>query len=68
MEYIARYAIALRVSDDDRVKFLRQPFFTESAVAEISVKVRDRQHHLIGIMRLVDDIVFHQQFGGRLGR
>ena len=68
MERIARYAVALRVSGDDAIKLLRQPLFTESAVAEISVKVRDRQHHLIGIMRLVGKIIFDQQFGGRLGR
>ena len=30
--------------------------------------IRDRQHHLIGIMRLVGKIIFYQQFGGRLGR
>ena len=68
MEHIARYAVALGVSDDDRVKFLRQPLFTESAVAERSVKVCDWQYHLIGIMRLVGKIIFDQQFGGRLGR
>ena len=68
MEHIARNAVALRVSDDDSAKFLRQPLLTESAVAEISVKVCDRQHHLIGIKRLVGNIIFHQQFGGRSGR
>ena len=60
MEHIARHAVALRVSDDDGVKLLRQPLFTESAVAEISVKVCDRQHHLIGIKRFVSYIIFHQ--------
>ena len=68
IERIARHAVALRVSGDDEVKFLRQPLFTESAVAETGVKVRDRQYHLIGIKRFVGDIVFHQQFGGGLGR
>ena len=53
MEHIARYAVALRVSNDDGVKLLRQPLFTESTVAEKSVKVRDQQHHFIGIMWLV---------------
>ncbi len=68
MEHIARYAVALRVSDDDGVKLLWKPLFTESAVTEISVKGRNRQHNFISIKRLVGDIVFHQQCGGRLGR
>ena len=54
MEHIARYAVALRVSNDDSVKLLWQPLLTESAIAEISVKVRDRQHNFIGIKRFVD--------------
>ena len=53
MKHIARYAVALRVSNDDGVKFLRQPLLTERAVAEISVKVRDRQHNFIIINRCV---------------
>ena len=60
MERIARYAVALRVSNDDGVKLLWQPLFAESAVAEISVEVRDRQHHFIIIKRLVGYIIFHQ--------
>ena len=60
MERIARYAVALWVSGDDGVKFLRQPLFTESAVAETGVKVRDRQHNFIIIKRLVGYIIFHQ--------
>ena len=47
MEHIAGYTVALRVSNDDGVKLLRQPLFTESAVAEISVKVRDRKNYFI---------------------
>ena len=50
---ISRHAVALRVSDDDSAKFLRQPLFTERTVAEISVKVCDRQYYLVGIMRLL---------------
>lgn len=42
MEHITGHAVALRVSNDDVIKLLRQPFFTESAAAEISVKTRDR--------------------------
>ena len=53
MEHIARHAVALRVSNDDGVKLLWQPLFTESAVAEISVKIRDRKNYFIGIMWLV---------------
>lgn len=47
MEHIARYAVALRVSDDDGVKLLWKPLFTESAVTEISVKVRDWKNYFI---------------------
>ena len=60
MEHIARHAVALRVSNDDGVKLLWKPLLTENAVAERSVKIRDRQHHLIGIMRLVGKIIFYQ--------
>ena len=47
MEYIARHAVALRVSNDDGVKLLWKPLFTESAVTEISVKVRDWKNYFI---------------------
>lgn len=56
MERIARYAVALRVSDDDEIELLRQPLFAESAVAEIGIEVRDRQHQYKKIGRRTDAV------------
>ena len=47
MKRIAGHAVALRVSDDDGVKLLWKPLFIESAVTEISVKVRDWKNYFI---------------------
>jgi len=68
MEHIAGYTVALRVSNDDGVKLLRQPLFSENAVAETGIKIRNRQHHLIRFKQLVGYIICHQLFIGRLGR
>ena len=47
MKHIAGYAVALRGSNNNGVKLLWKPLFTESAVTEISVKVRDWKNYFI---------------------
>ena len=60
MERIARNAVALRITDNDRVELLWQPLFAEITVAKVCVNICYGQNDFVGIIRLVGNIILYQ--------